>query len=304
MKCKPTISFVWFGITGRYGVWRDGLWRAMKRLEEEYTVYYQEPTEEIKGDVILFWEAACTANSKDKEMYLKIQRDPRPKVLLFAGGPIKYEWVDGFDLVCVESKINAKEFDDLGIENITAFGVNEDIMKPMVSDIKYDGMHHATSASWKRQWLMAEALGDKCLVVGRYQETDAYPFDRSRELGAIVMDEQEPEEIAKLLNQCYTLVQTSEYWGGGQRATLEAMACGVPPIVMEDSPKNREYVEESGFGEIVYPNKEEIRRAVEKIKANPIDPQMGVSYIKRKWTSKHYADNLKKAIEIVCLKHQ
>lgn len=295
----PSISFVWFGMTGRYGKWKDGLWLAMQRLEKEYTVYYQEPSEEIKGDIILFWEAPCTINGKDGEMYRSIQNNSKPKILLFAGGPIKAEWVKGFDVICVESELNRKEFADIGIETITAFGINEEIMKPMISDILYDGMHHGTCASWKRQWLMAEALGDKCLVVGRDQLEDPYSFMRCRQLGANVLSEQPAEEIAKLLNQSHTCVQTADYWGGGQRCTLEAMACGVPVICMEDSPKNREYVEESGFGFVVYPNKEEIKKAVDKIKENPLDPQIGVDYINSKWTSKHYAEQLKKAINKV-----
>lgn len=302
MNSNPTISFVWQGISGRYGIWRDGLWLAMKHLEKEYTVYYQEPTEEIKGDIIFYWEAPCTINGKDKENWLKIVNNPKPKILLFAGGPIKKEWVDKFDLVCVESKINKDEFDSLNIPNITAFGINEEIMKPMVSNIIYDGMHHGTCASWKRQWLVGEALGDKGLVVGRYQEADPFPFDECKRLGCKVMEEQTPENIAILLNRSYCCVQTSDYWGGGQRCTLEAMACGIPVICMDDSPKNMEYIKESGFGKIVSPSKEQIRLAVEDIKNFPFDPQIGVDYIKSKWTSRHYANNLIKAINIVCKK--
>ena len=143
---------------------------------------------------------------------------------------------------------------------------------------------------------MAEALGDRCLVVGREQPEDIWPFQRSKELGATVMGQQPFTEVARLINQSYTLCQTSEFWGGGQRATLEAMACGVPPIVMTDSPKNREYVEEAQFGKVVEPSAPQIKLAVEELKNNPPDPMIGVNYIKSKWTAKHYADKLKQAI--------
>lgn len=298
---KPSISFVWQGINGRYGQWKDGLWLAMRHLEEEYEVFYQEPSEEIKGDIIIYWEAPCTINGKDKDNWLKIYNNPKPKILLFAGGPLKKEWVEKFKVVCVESKINAQQCEEQGIPYIIAFGVNEQIMRPMNADIIYDGIHHGTCASWKRQWLVGEALGEKGLVVGRYQSTDPMPFDKCKEYHCTVMGEQPAESIARLLNKSHALVQTSDEYGGGQRATLEAMACGVPPIVMEDSPKNREYVEESGFGLIVYPNKEEIRRAVENIKQNSFDIYAGRDYVMSKWTSVHYSDNLKKAINL-CLK--
>ena len=92
-----------------------------------------------------------------------------------------------------------------------------------------------------------------------------------------------------------TSVNTASLWGGGQRMTLESMACNILPIVMKDSPKNIEYVEESGFGWVVEPNADAIRNAVEKLKDTKTT--MGVDYIMSKWTSKHYADNLRKGIE-------
>lgn len=297
---KQKISFLWFGMNGRYGVWRDGLWKALKHLEKDYDVFYQEPHEEIDPEaIILFWEAPCTFNGKDGDMYKRIQNLPNKKILLFAGGPVQADWVFNFDLVCVESKINAEEFERLGIPHMTAFGINEEIMHPMTAEIIYDGIHHGTCASWKRQWLVGEALGSNGLVVGRYQKEDPHPFDECKRLGCVVMDEQPPEQIAYLLNQAHCCVQTSDYWGGGQRCTLEAMACGVPVICMTDSPKNREYVEESGFGLVVEPKKYDIQRAVEVIKEHPFDPQIGREYIMSKWTSVHYKDNLIKAIHYV-----
>lgn len=296
---KKRIAFVWFGISGRYEIWKDGLYRAMKRIEEVHEVKYFEPTDDIEAfnpDVVLFWEALCTSQSKDKAMWDRVVNLPYKKALLFAGGPIKAEWATPFDHIFVESKLNKDEFDALGISNSTAFGINEDIFYPEKLEKIYDGMHHGTCASWKRQWLVGESIGSKGIVVGRYQETDPTPFKRCKELGVTVLDEKQPEEIRTLLNQSHTCLQTSEYWGGGQRCTLEALACDVPVICMTDSPKNREYVEESGCGLVVEPNAQNISDAVHIIKATDYGTR-GSDYVKSKWTSKHYADNLLKWIE-------
>lgn len=294
------IAFVWFGISGRYGQWKDGLWLAMKHLEKDYNITYHEPSEEIDpAAIVLFWEAPYTYQGKDGDMYKRIQNLPNKKILLFAGGPIKNEWVFNFDMVCVESKINAEEFANIGVPTITAFGINEEIMHPMEKEKIHDGIHHGTCASWKRQWILAEALHEAALIVGRYQKEDPRPFDESRKLGAKVMDEQTPEKIAILLNLSHCCVQTSDFWGGGQRTTLEAMACGIPVICMEDSPKNREYVEESGFGSVIPPTAEVIKMSVQQLKDNPLDPNIGRDYILSKWTSQHYADKLKEAINAV-----
>jgi len=298
---KDKIAFVWQGINGRYGQWKDGLWLAMQHLEKDYDVTYHDIDEDIPNDaVVLYWEAPCTINGQFADNYKRIQNLPNKKILLFAGGLLKKEWVTGFDLLCVESAINAKECEEQGIPYVTAFGINEEIMKPSNKTKKYDGIHHGTCASWKRQWLVGEALGAKGLVVGRFQDSDPMPFDKCREYGTTVMDEKTPEEICELLNESLCCLQTSDYWGGGQRCTLEAMACNIPVVVMEDSPKNREYVEESGFGYIVNPSKEAINSAVREVKIMK-PSNKGRDYVMSKWTGKHYADNIIRAIKIVCV---
>lgn len=288
------IIFCWQGISGRYGHWNDGLKKAMELIETEHEVVYQEPHDPIPsdGDVILYWEAPVTIVGKDKLNYLNVCTHYLPKALLFAGGEIKKEWVDMFDLVFVESQINADECEKLGIPYRTAFGVNTDIFFPENKEKIYDGMHQATCASWKRLDLFAKALKDKGIVCGRDQETDPNGFIECRKQGVTLLPEQSYTSVASLLNESHTMVQTSEYWGGGQRATLEAMACGIPPIVMSDSPKNIEYVEESGFGLIVDPKVEAIQSAVETLKEYPLDPMVGVKYVESKWTSAHYAISL------------
>jgi glycosyltransferase involved in cell wall biosynthesis len=266
----------------------------MKRIEEVHDVKYFDPAEDymaFQPDVILFWEAPYTSQSPFRDVWNKVVKTPVRKALLFAGGPIKKEWVKDFDHVFVESKINKDEFDALGISNSTAFGINEEIMVPMKREKKYVGIHHGTCASWKRQQLVGESLGKDGLVVGRYQESDRFPFDECKRLGTTVLDEQQPEQIAELLNESIMCLQTSRADGGGQRCTLEAMACNIPVICTSDSPKNREYVEESGFGVVCAPDSPHIKLAIEEVK-NREWGNKGRDYIMTKWTSKHYADNL------------
>lgn len=295
---KPTISFVWQGFNGRYGQWKDGLWRAMKEIEKTHTVFYQEPEEEIKGDIILYWEAPVTECGKDRENYLRIKNTPKPKILLFAGGQIKKEWVSTFDMLLVESKINADECDALGIPHMTAFGVNTDIMKPQKQPKVFDAVFPSTCAGWKRQGLFSKSLKDKGVICGRFQPEDPIGFILAREQGTMVLPELSQEAVAGLYNASHCCVNTSEYWGGGQRTTLEALACGLPVIVMSDSPKNIEYIEECGYGMVIEPDENKIRQAVDEIKTWE-KSNKGIEYIQRKWTHEHYANNILEAINKV-----
>lgn len=298
------IAFVWLGISGRYGHnWEDGLYAALKVIEKRENVVGYFDIHDIPAihsfspDVVLLWEAACTYAGPDGEAYKAIQRLPYKKALLFAGGPIRKEYFAGFDLTFVESAINEKELADLFVPWKRAFGVNTQIFKPEAQPMTFDGALQATFASWKRQWLVAEAFHQRAVLCGRYQETDTLPYNRSKEAGALIFPELSASGVNTLISASWAVVNSAEYWGGGQRATLEAMAAGIPVIVMTDSPKNREFVEASGAGLVVDPDINKIREALEMIKAwTPEERARGVGYVQAHWTETHYADAILEGI--------
>lgn len=299
---KKKISFIWQGVTEmKPAKWRDGLWGATQILEKDFEVIYNEPWDDIDPEaVVLYWESPLTYQSRENGVhYQRVCNLPNKKILLFAGGPINYEWMDKFDHICVESAINLEECQRLNMSVSTAFGINSDIFKPMDLEKKWLTSTVGTCASWKRQWLAGESFGEQALVVGRGQDSDPSPFDRCREAGATVLEEHLPEDLVKLVNQSEICLQLADYWGGGQRTTLESMACGIPVVCMSDSPKNREYVEESGFGVVCEPDIHSIRNAVNSLKSASLSPKIGRGYIESKWTPECYFNNLKQAINEV-----
>lgn len=296
------IGFVWQGISDPKVLagWRDGLWQAVEILKTRHDVTYLEPWDDLSGyDVILYWEAPLTIQGANAAHYRNVCQAPCKKVLLFAGGPLRADWVAAFDLVVVESEINAQECRDQGIPFAKAFGVNCDVWVPRETEKKFLAAHHGACAGWKRQHLGAEALGERFLVVGPRQECDPYTFDRSKELGATVIEGKlPPEECAALVSTAKVLLQTSDYWGGGQRATLEGMAMGLAPVCMEDSPKNREFLEGSGLGRIVRPEPSAIREACEALAASwgPTEASAARAYVVENWSGQKYGADL---LEIV-----
>ena len=303
---RNKIAFVWQGISDPKirEQWKDGLYAAMKLLESKYDVFYHEPYDDITDvDLILYWEAPCTYGGKDRENYYKVQNNPIKKILLFAGGSIQKLWCENFDMFLVESEISEKEFSELGLPWMRAFGVNTDIMKPEKQPKVFDACFPSTCAGWKRQGLFSKALRDKGVICGRYQQADPEPFNHARANGSLLFNELPAHAVNTIYNSSWTCVNTSDYWGGGQRTTLEALASGTPVVVMSDSIKNREYIEESGCGIVVEPNEEAIRNAIEDIKVWTEEQRMkGHEYIMSKWTHHHYADNISKAIELVLSK--
>lgn len=293
------IAFVWQGISGRYGQWKDGLYAAMKHIEREHEVRYFEPNdqsiEEFKPDWILYWESPVTYNGKDGNNYRRIMGMPFKKALLFAGGEIKPELVYGFDHLFIESAIDMDTCERYGLPHSRAFGINDEIFRSECQPKIWDGMHHSTCASWKRTWLMTKALKSKSFICGRFQESDPRCWLDARDHGALILPEQSAESVNSLLNASHCLVQTSEFWGGGQRATLEAISAGIPVVCMEDSPKNREFVEESRYGLVVKPESGAILDAVERIKKIHWNIADAMEY-KKKWSSKKYAEDILKVL--------
>lgn len=295
------ISFIWQGFSGRYGQWEDGLYAAMKLIEKEHEVlYYDFPFDnihEFNPDVVLYWEAPVTQRGKDADNWNAVCALPYKKALLFAGGPLKAIDVKDFDLVFTESAINDEDCEREGIPYKRAFGVNTQIMKPsflwegFARGKLYDAFFQATFADWKRHTLFAQALGSRGAVMGRKQEHDLNGYNECVKRGVHIFPEGTATEVARMINQSHCVVNTSEYWGGGQRSTLEAMACGVPVIVMNDSPKNVEFVKEAGVGFICEPEPKKIQEAIELAKhINQASKDKLVEYIKSKWTEVHYKD--------------
>lgn len=287
------IAFLWEGNENYRFRLTDGLGEALKELKKRgHEIGYFEPDNEVriigfKPDAILNWGPLC-ARTTDK-----VKSYPYKKAIAFGGGPIEQGNVDGFDLYFTESELNEIELTNYSKPWIRAFGINEKAFSPEKLEKKYDGVFAGTFALWKRPELFAQALGPKGVAVGIKQDHEKQCYEICEELGVEVHDEIEREQIAKLINQSHTVVNTSEFWGGGQRLTLEALACNVPPIVMSDSPKNIEYVEESGFGLVVDPNPEAIKEAIEQLKGKEINSR---PYILEKFTIKGYADALERGL--------
>lgn len=293
------ISFVWQGVSGRYGQWKDGLYEAMQIIGRRHEVGLFEPDgaiEEFDPDWVLYWEAPVTFVGRDSDKYKRVCALPFRKALLFAGGQIEPMWVKDFDHLFIESRIDMDTCERFGLPHSRAFGINDAVFKPQRQPKAFEAMHQATCASWKRTWLMTEAFGGRSLVCGRYQETDPRCWTEARGHGALVLPEQSAESVAALLNASNCMAQTSEFWGGGQRATLEAIACGIPVIAMSDSPKNCEFIRESGYGVICDPNPESIRKAYGEIMQRTWDTGVALEYMK-KWSAAKYAGDILGVIE-------
>lgn len=227
--------------------------------------------------------------------YLKELGD-LPIGLCYTGGRFTdYEKIP--DVVFVESKTYLDWMRSRGLKNVRqVFGTNTEIFKPTPQPKVFDAYFPATGADWKRHHLFAKAMGSKGLVSGWWQPHEPHCLKVCVDNKTAVLHHQMPESVNYLYNMAKTVLITSSDIGGSQRSVLEAMACGIPPIVMSDSTMTTEYVREAGFGAICEPNVPDIQKTVADLIANPQDPQKGIAYIRGKFTENHYADGVKEGI--------
>lgn len=286
------IAFLWEGVNEYRFRLTDGLGAALELLKLKHEIKYFEPYDEalvhgFRPDVVLHWGPLC---GNDHKAVISL---PYKKAIAFGGGAIEPGNVDGYDLYFTESSLNEKEFTLYRKPWMRAFGINEKIFTPTNVSKVYDAAFAGTFAKWKRPELFAGAVGPAGIAVGLHQDHEKECYQVCLDAGCEVYGEIPREQISHFINQSHTVINPADFWGGGQRLTLEAMACNVPPIVMRDSPKNREYVEESGFGLVVDPNPEAIKDAISSLKGKPCESRQ---YILDKFTIQKYADVLDKGL--------
>lgn len=298
---QRVISFVWdFTVhpLDLYG-WDDGLRAALQILAEKYNYYvdviasdkaeeiYQR-IEEKSPDFILCW------GSLDRPSFAGIKEFKKPTGLCFAGGPTEHPQTDNFDVIFVENQVYKEAFSKQDRNVHIAFGTNDIIFRP-ISGLKkkWVGIYPAAFAKWKRHELFAQALGKDGLAIGKIIPEEVECMKVCMDNGVTVMPQVPYGVLPFLYNQSQYAVITASTVGGSQRAVLEAMACNVWPIVMNDSEKCAEFVLDSGFGSVVNPHYTDIAAEVHNAVAKVVKSKdIGRDYVMRKYSAERYADAL------------
>lgn len=213
-----------------------------------------------------------------------------PKVLLFAGGPRDHIAKSYFQVIVCESQVYIDDFTRLGVTATRGFGTNMQIFRPRGLPKRFDAIYPASLCFHKNIELFCRALQGRGLVVGNHNEPTI--VSKVLSLDTALLHRVSSNTLADLINMSRVTVVTAGPEGGAQRVVLESMACGTPVVVMSDHDRCIEFVRESGFGRVVHPVDFEIREVVDDLIANPLDRNIGISYIASKWSESHYAESI------------
>ena len=236
-------------------LWRDGLWSALKILDEDFDIdrynLYEENYELVfdfkKYDFILGWgafgspvdQAMTTIKDKIKKVSLG---------LCLAGNATPVPTPSVYDVIFYETEWVKNNYlsDVKGPELVHAFGVNTDVYnKWEEAPLIWDWLSVGSFSYWKRHERMIAKSGTK-LVIGEIQRDNwQESFDIISNLllaGVGVSDMLYPTKLRNIYNCSGTIYVPADINGGGERCTLEARACGRPIEVEKDNPKLEELV--------------------------------------------------------------
>lgn len=237
--------------------WNDGLRAAIQVLTDKYgwviDILNTPRAEDIRSegyDVGIFWGGL----TKDIHKFRYFDK----QVLCFAGGPTFSPYINNFDLIFAESKVDLLEFKRFGKKTIQAFGTNTSLFRPIQQPKIFSYIYPAAFALWKHHEKFVEYVRKETENLGKeVAELDGYdvmvpalavgymqPAEWEKECyeicqagGIMVMPWVPYEAMPYLINSSEKLYVGASEIGGCQRAILEAKACDVPVVIDSDSKK-------------------------------------------------------------------
>lgn len=248
--------------------WRDGLWAALSLLEKQgfeidkfnlskrgnssphlVELLFENKVKEV--DFILGWGAFNS--SVDKLLQSTAQKvSKKPIGLCMAGNSFSPRGLENYAIIFFETEWSFEKYlapyinthPGIKTEFIHAFGINSDIYKPIIDCVPiWDWTSVGAFALWKRQYLLKNKGGYR-LAIGEIQKNN---ITESMEIisdlmidGVAISDMVEPEVLTKIYNSSERIFIPADINGGGERAVLEARACGRPVEVEPDNPKLKE----------------------------------------------------------------
>ena len=236
-------------------LWRDGLWAALNLLEkdgfeiEKWNLHTQLMPDGYahEKDFVLGWGAFGGKVDKCIRGLAGIKKGlclggyaipPKGQTLDYDVLFYEVEWTLSWLYGGILQQFSPKT------ELIHAFGVNTDIYKPIPDAIKiWDWVSVGAFALWKRHYLLREKGGYRMAIGEVQKENQEESFFIIGDLlndGVAISDMQDAETLAKIYNSANNVYIPAELMGGGERAVLEARACGIPVEVEFDNPKLQE----------------------------------------------------------------
>jgi hypothetical protein len=186
---------------------------------------------------------------------------------LCIGGNVNLQDTDCYEVLFYETEW-VKNFLNLKGNLVHAFGTNTQLYN--TNDITlnrykcFDYISVGSLAKWKRHELLKNKKGVK-MVIGEIQKDNyAESFEIASSLmkqGIGVLPQIDDLRLATIYHSSRNVYVPADIYGGGERAVLEARACGINVEVGEDNPKLKELLTSPIWDENYYAN--QLKKGIE-----------------------------------------
>lgn len=248
MSSKPKLLFVF---DHKYpDRWMDGLWAALNLLEDDFEIdrfnLQVSDTNDYPNehDFVLGWGAFGSRVDQALQPVRSIK-----KGLCIAGNAMPPTGADNYDVLFYETKWYRPQI-NFHKNIVHAFGINSDIYNSepvsnlvnmsFATPVVWDYIGVGSLSAWKR-WDKILGKNGLKLVVGEYQvgnETESLSIAQNLvKNGCMVSNMVNPVDLANLYRWSRVCYIPADINGGGERAVLEARACGLKVEVEFDNPK-------------------------------------------------------------------
>lgn len=261
-KPKEQMLFVFNKDPAHYDTWRDGLWAALRILARNFTIQYLNVNDIVVAErpsinyhlrpgtfkFILGWGAFGSPTDYFLTQLHTVHADPHPKALCIGGNavPPHENVTEVYTLLFFETEWYRETISFHPLIH-QAFGINSNIyhkLPPKLDEhgdrvFEWDVLMVGHFLPWKRHLYLATKEGRKLAVGEIYQEYEvsATIVEQLQEHGIEVTNMLPPRELADLYRTSRLVYFPMATVGGGERALLEARACGAEVEVAEDNPK-------------------------------------------------------------------
>lgn len=226
---KLKICIVWWfnGAEQVFPNWRDGHKAAFEELGKYHDVKFLvgKKLPNYQPDFLLFWD------DSDSEMFSHLDDYKCRKGICLTTDPHNMDNLRKLDVVFVESDPIYDRVRAEGIRCIKAFGTDTDFFRPnaeVKKDIEY--FYPATFSPWKLQHLIAH-LGNRLTCIGTVQPDGEAELKSCKDNGVNVEIGYFPvEKIREYYWRSNNVIIPAIH--GSERTVLEAMACGIKPMVL------------------------------------------------------------------------
>lgn len=265
----------------KYAKWTDGFVKGIEYLNEDYNIDWinladeYPSSEKLNGYDFLIVKSCWDWVVDNYITSLKNLNVPKGIMISCSKLPKIKKNIFNYDVLWYETFWYGQQIMGHPLK-IHAFGIDSTLFKKVDIKKNVDLLSIGGFTSYKRFDFLINKDYKKKLVVGTKSYDDSNNVIIQLENNNIeCVDYVNQEDLVNIINQSKLVYLPCEINGGGERALLEARACGVKVLIEDDNPKLKELLDGPIWDEKYYGN--QIKYGIERF--YEIDKNIKVSNI-------------------------